>query len=158
VLACLQIDAGAAPAYPGGRRRGRVGYYYRRRPLAPALSIPLVRSCYRRHRAQLLCARISLVLRPRHPPRDTENPPRRSSSHPRANPQESGVRGVCGQVRFLGSKTAALTSPTPPAGRRGFNIVALPRALACKARRSRNALSEASRSDLPATVHLTIQA
>jgi hypothetical protein len=51
-------------------------------------------------------------------PRDTEDAPLRSTRHPRANPTEAGVRRVCSQVRFLGSKTAALTSPTPPAGRR----------------------------------------
>jgi hypothetical protein len=43
---------------------------------------------------------------------------------PRANPRKSGVRGVCGPSSLPGSKTAALTSPTPPAGRRVFNIVA----------------------------------
>jgi hypothetical protein len=88
-----------------------------------------------------IAARAQSTLWPRHPPRDPENHPRRSGSHPRANPQESGVRGVCGQVRFLGSKTAALTSPTPPAGRRVFNIVALPRALARETRGRRHALS-----------------
>jgi hypothetical protein len=77
-------------------------------------------------RTQLLRTRISLVFGPRHHPCDTEGLPLRSKRHPRANPRESGVRGVCGQVRFLGSKTAALTSPTPPAGRRIFNIVAGP--------------------------------
>ncbi|KAH8727629.1 hypothetical protein GQ44DRAFT_92421 [Phaeosphaeriaceae sp. PMI808] len=35
---------------------------------------------------------------------------------------------VCGQVRFLGSKTACTDPPTPP-GRRSFNIIASPRAL-----------------------------
>jgi len=62
------------------------------------------RSHCRRCRAQLLCARISLVSGPRRPPRDTENALRPSKPHPRAHPQKSGVRGVCGQVRLPGLK------------------------------------------------------
>jgi hypothetical protein len=93
----------------------------------PANSRFCSRGC--RCHTQLLRTRISLAFGPRYRPRVAERPPLRSTRHPRANPLESGVRGVCGQVRFLGSKTAALTSPTPPAERRVFNIVAGPRAL-----------------------------
>lgn len=63
---------------------------------------PFRSHCCRRG-AQLLSARISLVsgpprarLKKRRRPRDTQK------THPRANPQESGVRAVCGQVRFPG--------------------------------------------------------
>jgi hypothetical protein len=107
---------------------------------------------------QLLRTRISFVPGPRYHARVAERTrtPLRLKTHPRANPLTSRVRRGCGPVRCLGSKTAALTSPTPPARRRVFNIVAGPRALVRRAQRSRHALSEASQTNLPATIHITV--
>jgi hypothetical protein len=59
---------------------------------------------------------------------------------------------------LLGSKTAALTAPTPPARGPVLYIVAGPRAQDRRARPSRNALSAASQTNLPATLHLTTHA